>query len=264
MHQKFDHLTDREKEILRLLSRGHDAKSAATIMNVSVNSINERLREVRRKLGTTSSREAARTLLEAEASNSQEVWDKEIGLDAPIANVADDGDPDRRGVKKVSLLSILGVGTMLIAALILSLSLGSTDGREGISKPRPASPSAIGTSEPLQSTKGVRPVYSVAIHGTLQRQPLPSAMTLPAGGMGSMSSSGVYDMHFNVTPDTENDGNVVVSVNVVIPRVGAQSRYSRMVSVPEGQAAKFNFEPIGADPSPGTVEITAYRVKPRS
>ncbi|HZU51426.1 MAG TPA: helix-turn-helix transcriptional regulator [Sphingomicrobium sp.] len=55
-------LTERQKEILRLLLAGHDAKSAARELGISVHTINEHLRDVRRKLGASSSREAARIL----------------------------------------------------------------------------------------------------------------------------------------------------------------------------------------------------------
>lgn len=60
-------LTEKEKDTLRLIVRGHDAKSAAIELDLSVHTINERLRSARRKLDVTSSREAARLLLESEA-----------------------------------------------------------------------------------------------------------------------------------------------------------------------------------------------------
>ena len=55
-----DALTKKEKQTLRLILRGHDAKSAARELSLSLHTVNERLREARRKLGVTSSREAAR------------------------------------------------------------------------------------------------------------------------------------------------------------------------------------------------------------
>jgi len=66
MGSPIDELTDKEREVLRLIVRGHDAKTAAGELGVSVHTINERLRTSRRKLGVTSSREAARLLLENE------------------------------------------------------------------------------------------------------------------------------------------------------------------------------------------------------
>jgi DNA-binding CsgD family transcriptional regulator len=55
-------LSDKECAVLRLLARGHDAKSAATALGVSVHTVNERLREARAKTGAASSRAAARLL----------------------------------------------------------------------------------------------------------------------------------------------------------------------------------------------------------
>ncbi|WP_413629941.1 helix-turn-helix domain-containing protein [Novosphingobium sp. JCM 18896] len=59
-------LTERDKETLRLLLRGHDAKSIAQIQELSVHTVNERLRDARKKLGVSSSREAARLLAASE------------------------------------------------------------------------------------------------------------------------------------------------------------------------------------------------------
>jgi DNA-binding CsgD family transcriptional regulator len=67
-------LTDKELEILRLLTAGHTVKSIAVRLGRSEASINERLRDARRKTGIGSSRELARRLA------SQKVWDKNIDL----------------------------------------------------------------------------------------------------------------------------------------------------------------------------------------
>ena len=63
-------LTDKEKQTLRLIVRGHDAKSIARSLGLSVHTINERLREARRKMAVSSSREAARLLLEVEGGQA--------------------------------------------------------------------------------------------------------------------------------------------------------------------------------------------------
>ncbi len=68
MAANLDQLSDKEKEVLRLMTRGHDAKSCAKRLGLSVHTINDRLRMVRRKLGVTSSREAARMLFEIEGA----------------------------------------------------------------------------------------------------------------------------------------------------------------------------------------------------
>lgn len=69
-------LTDKELEILRLLAAGHTVKSIAAGLGRSETSINERLRDARRKTGIGSSRELARLL------DAQKIWDKNIGLSA--------------------------------------------------------------------------------------------------------------------------------------------------------------------------------------
>jgi DNA-binding CsgD family transcriptional regulator len=59
-------LTSKELEVLALIARGHDAKSAARELSVSSHTIYERLRRARAKLGVNSSREAARIVFQSE------------------------------------------------------------------------------------------------------------------------------------------------------------------------------------------------------
>lgn len=66
INEAVDALSEKEKQTLRLIVRGHDAKSTARTLGLSVHTINERLRDARRKMAVSSSREAARLLLEAE------------------------------------------------------------------------------------------------------------------------------------------------------------------------------------------------------
>ena len=61
-----DALSEKEREALRLLLAGHDAKSSAQKLGVSHHAIHDRLRRARQKLGTTGSRQAALLLSEAE------------------------------------------------------------------------------------------------------------------------------------------------------------------------------------------------------
>jgi DNA-binding CsgD family transcriptional regulator len=58
--------SERESQILRLLNSGHDAKSVARTLDLSVHTVNERLRSARHKAGVSSSREAARLLAQQE------------------------------------------------------------------------------------------------------------------------------------------------------------------------------------------------------
>jgi DNA-binding CsgD family transcriptional regulator len=72
-------LTEKEKQTLRLIVRGHDAKSMARHLGLSVHTVNERLRDARRKLEVSSSREAARLVLDREGEDPQKLGDKPIG-----------------------------------------------------------------------------------------------------------------------------------------------------------------------------------------
>lgn len=72
-------LTEKEKETLRLLVSGYDAKSMARHLGLSVHTINERLRDARRKLAVSSSREAARQLRDVEYEDPKTLGDKAFG-----------------------------------------------------------------------------------------------------------------------------------------------------------------------------------------
>src|SRR3546814_20183810 len=72
-------LTEKEKETLRLLVDGHDAKSMARHLGLSVHTINERLRDARRKMSASSSREAVRQLREIEGRHPAILRDKALG-----------------------------------------------------------------------------------------------------------------------------------------------------------------------------------------
>jgi DNA-binding CsgD family transcriptional regulator len=79
-------LTEKEKETLRLLIGGHDAKSIARALGLSIHTVNERLRDARRKMAVTSSREAARLMRAAEGKDPNSIVDNQLG-DAATAEV---------------------------------------------------------------------------------------------------------------------------------------------------------------------------------
>lgn len=83
----YQSLSEKEKQTLRLLLTGYDAKSMARHLGLSVHTVNERLRDARRKLGTSSSREAARQLREFEEQTPELLGDKALG-DAPAPGTA--------------------------------------------------------------------------------------------------------------------------------------------------------------------------------
>lgn len=80
MDQALDELTEKEKEALRLLLAGHDAKSSAHSLGISVHTLNDRLRSARRKLGVTSSKEAARIIAEADMQTPESLVHKPLGV----------------------------------------------------------------------------------------------------------------------------------------------------------------------------------------
>jgi DNA-binding CsgD family transcriptional regulator len=81
MAQEIDVLTDKEKEALRLLLAGHDAKSSASELGISVHAVNDRLRNARRKLSVGSSREAARILGDFESDDPQSQAHRAFGME---------------------------------------------------------------------------------------------------------------------------------------------------------------------------------------
>jgi DNA-binding CsgD family transcriptional regulator len=113
-------LTQRQKEILRLLLNGFDAKSAGRELGISVHTVNEHLREARRYLGVSSSREAARILRQAEGPPPNVVGPNEIGVVHPRGRRLSFGrlSPDRR-------LAYAGASLVILAAAAwFALSMG--------------------------------------------------------------------------------------------------------------------------------------------
>ncbi|KPQ37849.1 MAG: DNA-binding HTH domain-containing protein [Porphyrobacter sp. HL-46] len=125
MTSGLDALTDKEKDTLRLLLRGHDAKSSARALGLSVHTINERLRDARRKPGATSSREAARRLLAEETQTPESLGDKALGETSEGDGTADETTSATRRRARPGLAPMaIGVLVMLLilAALFLPAS----------------------------------------------------------------------------------------------------------------------------------------------
>ncbi|MFS0735495.1 DUF4019 domain-containing protein [Sphingomonas sp. 1P06PA] len=130
MNMPIDHaswsLTEKEKETLRLMVRGHDAKSIARALDLSIHTINERLRDARRKMGVSSSREAARLLLDAEgnataATAPESLGDTPFGDDADPARSDDEGAPSSGADRGPVSPLMIGVIAMTLALGVLAL-----------------------------------------------------------------------------------------------------------------------------------------------
>ena len=122
-------LTDREREVLRLLLAGHTAKSAASALDLSVHTINDYLREARRKLGVSSSREAARILGEQDSEAPQNRAPDEIGMGADTQHddhAKPSATPGMRSYRPW-VIGGLAMSTAAIAAALALTTLAPSD-----------------------------------------------------------------------------------------------------------------------------------------
>ena len=144
MAQDVDGLTEKEKVTLRLLLAGHDAKSMARHLGLSVHTVNERLRDARRKLSVSSSREAARRLREAEAADPETFGDKRIG-DAQAAPAGQQGaEPGAAPLANRRKRWAIGGFAMLSFALaLLALSGGPEAAQDGAGRSAEAAPASV-------------------------------------------------------------------------------------------------------------------------
>ncbi|MPS67761.1 MULTISPECIES: helix-turn-helix domain-containing protein [Novosphingobium] len=122
-------LTEKEKQTLRLIVRGHDAKSIARTLDLSVHTINERLRDARRKMAVSSSREAARLLLEVESDRTgfptpELLVDAQIGADA-AARPADGAEAPIGGAGWLHRHPRISIGVLLMTIALGLLALAS-------------------------------------------------------------------------------------------------------------------------------------------
>lgn len=120
-------LTEKEKETLRLIVRGHDAKSAARELDLSVHTINERLRNARRKLGVTSSREAARVLLDDEGRSHENLVYNDLG-DASRPAAANGAAATRPARSRAMWIG--GIAVMLTLTIAAALAFATVQSSE--------------------------------------------------------------------------------------------------------------------------------------
>ncbi|MBV7258737.1 helix-turn-helix domain-containing protein [Erythrobacter crassostreae] len=118
-------LSDKEKQTLRLIVRGHDAKSAARALELSVHTINERLRAARRKLGVTSSREAARVLFESETETYEKSGYKPFG-DADLQAPTDDPSTLEKARRPAYWIGATIIMSILAIAIAIAVTIAGT------------------------------------------------------------------------------------------------------------------------------------------
>ena len=148
-------LTEKEKQTLRLIVRGHDAKSTARSLGLSVHTINERLRDARRKLAVSSSREAARILFDIEQTHDHRAdkspRDNRFGEDA----AAGGGDHERTpiiGAAPAHRRSwFAGVLSMTLVLALLALVPMSQDAT--VQSPAPAAAAEAANPEVVDAAR---------------------------------------------------------------------------------------------------------------
>ncbi|MBO9559664.1 MAG: DUF4019 domain-containing protein [Caulobacter sp.] len=159
---RFHKLSEREKETLRLLLHGHDAKSIAAALGLSVHTVNERLREARRKLGVGSSREAARLLGQAEGrdpnflgpnfSDPNSSEDKQIGVVGAMARGGEHGASVPRRPGGSTLAWFLG-GIAIMFAIVAAAAIAMVLHGDGKERP-PATPVVLQASSSASDQAG--------------------------------------------------------------------------------------------------------------
>ncbi|WP_298333772.1 DUF4019 domain-containing protein [uncultured Erythrobacter sp.] len=146
-------LTEKEKETPRLLLAGYDAKSSAHELDVSVHTLNHRLRSARRKLGVTTSKEAARIVAQAKGNAIQTspkpLVHKGLGIRESEEILESVSAADRSEVGLFPLMTrrkgilIMSISIALVAAVLVGITptalTDSVDSGNTVSTPsRPA------------------------------------------------------------------------------------------------------------------------------
>lgn len=154
MHERFGTVSERERETLRLLLHGHDAKSIAVALGLSVHTVNERLREARRKLGVSSSREAARLLAQVEGQGPNILGDKQIGVVPAPRRSNEHGlsEKRRRGGHTAAWLS---GGMVIMFAILAAVVIATAPHDDGQTATRAAGGDASASS-PASDRAGAR------------------------------------------------------------------------------------------------------------
>lgn len=137
--ESFTRLSEREKDVLRLLAEGHEAKSVAMALGLSVHTVNEYLRSARRKLGAANSRSAARQFaaFEQVPDTPENLGHDKSGEAGPRAAGQSGETTARRGVRRGLLIA--GAFTMfVILASVLALGTGLMPDISPAQAPAPA------------------------------------------------------------------------------------------------------------------------------
>ena len=153
MKHPIDALTDKEKETLRLLLRGYDSKSIARQFDLSVHTVNERLRNARQKMGVSSSREAARLLHDSENATPENLGDKELGdASANAATIISSTPPSGHGWRLPLPIVIGAIAIMSIILSLIALAAASPNAGQATE----TAPKAINSTDTAQDSEVIK------------------------------------------------------------------------------------------------------------
>ena len=220
-----DKLNARELEVLRLLTAGHTVKSIAARLGRSEASINERLREARRKTGVGSSRELARLL------DTQKIWDKNIDLPGSGPSIQPEQQP-QTGVSSRSKGSLFMLIAMPLAAIGLALTATNSAPQVAV------------------------PVTAQAVAGTTTQSPLVGRWSLDLARIPAEERPRSVILEFRRSPDDLWMG----IVDIVGPDGSVQHAQSaaRMDGVPVSLEGSMQFADTVSmrQPEPNTLVMT--------
>jgi DNA-binding CsgD family transcriptional regulator len=156
-----DALSEKEREALRLLLAGHDAKSSARKLGVSHHAVHDRLRRARLKLGTTGSREAALLLSASEARTPDSLVHEPFGgevaavfpEDSSSATQKRPGSPRSQWRRKGLILMSISI---LIVAAAMALNSQQAPSRTSAT----SSPDTAAAASPQSSSRAEQPVQA--------------------------------------------------------------------------------------------------------
>ena len=228
---RYSSLSDRELEVLRLLAAGHTVKSIAAQLDRTEASINERLRDARRKTGVGSSRELARLL------DAQKIWDRNFDLSTGASTTKTTEQPPSKGRPwskgKIAMLMTLPVA----AAGLLMFATNPI--------PQAASPQVAQAASP-----------QVAQATAARQSPLVGSWSLDVARIPAEERPQRVTIAFEVSPDRK----WTTRVEMVGP--DGSSRHAQSTAAPDGVAVPItgNMEFIDTvslrQPAPNTLVMT--------
>ncbi|ESQ93098.1 hypothetical protein ABAC460_02240 [Asticcacaulis sp. AC460] len=132
-------LSERQKQVLRLVGQNHQAKEIARLLDISESTVKTHMEEGRRRLGIATSREAARFLMAQESGTAiplqrgypsgrmdQPAADASVSPQADPLPVRPPETPAQTFAERLRRLSHLQwLGLMLLAAILIPLVAGA-------------------------------------------------------------------------------------------------------------------------------------------